>query len=267
MSSTRAALARNSKKANVKLDPPVPGRSGSIPSIQGSRGLNTGPSQNRQQHVALRQNGSNNQMQSYNPSVPPQIKHSQAAPPSATPLTLQQLMTQITKRLHNVELFVQVIGDNTTEAENAGMNDDLAQNILSRLEVLEDAESKHEPNSELITNSTTTDSDIAIIKQQIDALKQFVNKSLKSIVAKSDITMLKNEIATLKKKLHTTEQISIENNAQLMILNMKINTNEADDEDEDDNNIDIDESINYLQTTPITSPSYIVEDEPDENDD
>ena len=177
---------------------------------------------------------------------------------------------------------MQVIGDNAVGAESSGMSDDLAQNILNRLDALEESNATNtNSNAGLITS----DADIVLMKQQVDALKQFVNKSLKTAAAKSDLTMLKNEMAALKKALHSTEQIAIENNAQLMILNMKMDTDEAEavaeevavaedeavdeaeaeDEAEDEAG-DIDESTNYSNTTPVYN-AVIVEDEPDESDD
>jgi len=259
MSGTAAALRRNNAKSSVP-PPQVPGRGGSVPSI---RGANTFHQQQLlQQQMVVQQP---NQMQHRQVQRNPQQQYqSQQPPPSQKPMTIDRAITLITLRLSRVEVAVQEFEQGEDNERRPFMNDDLAQNILTRLDALEENESNKPP---LTLNDAVGSSEIVLLKQQMDVLKQFVTKSLKTTNAAT--SSLKTEIMDLRKSLQILERMCVDNNTQLMVLNMCCATDAMGDEsakniediDEDEDKKDEEHTIDE---TFASSSLVFVEDEPDE---
>ena len=262
MSSTRAALRRNEVKSNTPA-PSIPPRGGSIPSIQGSNSFN--------QQVAMRQQQQPNQPRHNQMNQPQrQSQPNGQKPVQKQQLTIEQAITLITLRLGRLEVGFQQFDSHES---NGSMNEDLAQNILTRLETLEenDNDNTNNNNNNRLDQDTT---EITMLKQQMETMKQFMTKSFKTV--NTTISSFKNEITDLRKSLQSLEKISIENNAQLMVLSMNANANAMDDDEADDLVADADEetadvavSVTDEETDGVindideTQPGVLVEDEPD----
>jgi len=261
MSSTRAALRRNEVKSSTPA-PSIPPRGGSIPSIQGSNSFN--------QQVAMRQQQQTNQPRQQQMNQRPSQPNGQK-PVQKQQLTIEQAITLITLRLGRLELGFQQFDSHES---NGSMNEDLAQNILTRLETLEDIENDNTNNNNNRQEPDTTE--ITMLKQQMETMKQFITKSFKTV--NTTISSFKNEITDLRKSLQSLEKISIENNAQLMVLSMNAMDGDADDDEtedlaavsEADEETDVAVSVADEETDGVindideTQPGVLVEDEPDD---
>ena len=262
MSSTRAALRRNEVKSNTPA-PSIPPRGGSIPSIQGSNSFN--------QQVAMRQQQQTNQPRQQQMNQRPSQPNGQK-PVQKQQLTIEQAITLITLRLGRLEVGFQQFDSHES---NGSMNEDLAQNILTRLETLEenDNDNTNNNNNNRLDQDTT---EITMLKQQMETMKQFMTKSFKTV--NTTISSFKNEITDLRKSLQSLEKISIENNAQLMVLSMNAMDGDADDDEtedlaavsEADEETDVAVSVADEETDGVindideTQPGVLVEDEPDD---
>ena len=267
MSSTRAALRRNEVKSSTPA-PSIPPRGGSIPSIQGSNSFNQQVAMRQHQHQQTNQPRQQqmNQPQPQRPSQPNGQK-----PVQKQQLTIEQAITLITLRLGRLELGFQQFDSHES---NGSMNEDLAQNILTRLETLEDIENDNTNNNNNRQEPDTTE--ITMLKQQMETMKQFITKSFKTV--NTTISSFKNEITDLRKSLQSLEKISIENNAQLMVLSMNAMDGDADDDEteelaavsEADEETDVAVSVADEETDGVindideTQPGVLVEDEPDD---
>ncbi len=299
MSSTRAAIRRNESKSSAPAS--NSGRSGSIPSI---RGVNTFNQQ--QQQLAIR-NNNQNQMQQQQQRAPPQHiqltqqqqrltqqqlnQQQRSSQPqqnhqqqTKSQMTIDQAITLITLRLGRLEVFMNEIENNGLPKDEqdgdrgGGMDEDLAQNILTRLDTLE--EGGCETNPQLENNTYADKTEVSMLKQQVDALKKLVTSSTKTInVTNTASTRLKSEMEELRKSLLTVEQIAIENNTQIMLISIN---KEADDEDEqsdaeqgdaeqgdteqgDAEQGDADDDATAYDATALDNTVF-VEDEPDNQD-
>jgi hypothetical protein len=325
MSSTRAALRRNESKATTPASAASAGRrSGSIPSIRGANTFN--PNQNQQQQLAIR-NNNQNQMQQRQPPQPQrqltqqqqrlsqqqmnqqQQQRSGQQPPqqnqqnhqqqTKSQMTIDQAITLITLRLGRLEVFMNDIEQNGLGKEDqdgdenrggGGMDEDLAQNILTRLDTLEENDGNTNPRIENGGNNSYADkTEVTMLKQQVDALKKLVTSSTKTTnAANTTSSRLKSEMEELRKSLLTVEQIAIENNTQLMLININKESedvendeqDEAEEDEEDEEDADENgataydatafdqgngESDAFNGTTALDNAVY-VEDEPDDQD-
>lgn len=244
MSSNRALLRRNGTK-NTTTAPPIPGRNGSIPSIQGAHGFQNAPGQGQ---VALRTNGQNQIAQRSSGGVQLRQEH-RPTPQKQPPMTIERAITLLSLRMGIAEQTLQELNmANSSEPRSIGLNEDLAQNIMTRLDALE----------ELVDSSASSaPSSSDLIVQHTDALKQFVNKSIKSI--KTDLVALKQSIKSIEEMVH-------KNSAQIMILNMNNEMNNSDADADADADVDPEPDENDIDETFYTQ-GVTVEDEPDENDD
>ena len=110
-------------------------------------------------------------------------------------LTIEQAITLITLRLGRLEVGFQQFDSHES---NGSMNEDLAQNILTRLETLEenDNDNTNNNNNNRLDQDTT---EITMLKQQMETMKQFMTKSFKTV--NTTISSFKNEITDLRKSL------------------------------------------------------------------
>lgn len=303
MSSTRAALRRNEAKSmqsSSSSSSSANVRSGSIPSIRGAgsfqnagagAGPRPGPGANQ---VALR--AATNQMTQGNPNAMrmQQQQHRQyTQSPSQNiknepkkKLTIEQAITLITLRLGRLEVSMQDIeGNENGTGSGGGMNADLAQNILGRLDALEEESTGTSMSASAggdLSGSVeyATKSEVSLLSQQLDALKNVVSKSAskKSASASSPATEtalnnLRSEVKELRDTLKTIETMVFSHDSQIMLLNMNAEANAIDDDavlDDADADADADGDADAEENVhiPDTSPTVIVEDEPEsENDD
>lgn len=306
MSSTRAALRRNEAKSmqsSSSSSSSANVRSGSIPSIRGAgsfqnagagAGPRPGPGANQ---VALR--AATNQMTQGNPNAmrmqqqQQQQQHRQyTQSPSQNiknepkkKLTIEQAITLITLRLGRLEVSMQDIeGNENGTGSGGGMNADLAQNILGRLDALEEESTGTSMSASAggdLSGSVeyATKSEVSLLSQQLDALKNVVSKSAskKSASASSPATEtalnnLRSEVKELRDTLKTIETMVFSHDSQIMLLNMNAEANAIDDDavldDEDADAVLDDADAEENVHIPDTSPTVIVEDEPEsENDD
>ena len=293
MSSTRAALRRNEAKSmqsSSSSSSSANVRSGSIPSIRGAgsfqnagagAGPRPGPGANQ---VALR--AATNQMTQGNPNaMRMQQQYAQSSSQNVKnepkkKLTIEQAITLITLRLGRLEVSMQEIeGNENGTGSGGGMNADLAQNILGRLDALEEESAGTSMSASAggdLSGSVeyATKSEVSLLSQQLDALKNVVSKSAskKSASASSPATEtalnnLRSEVKELRDTLKTIETMVFSHDSQIMLLNMNAEANAIDDDavlDDEDADGDAEENVHI----PDTSPTVIVEDEPEsENDD
>lgn len=297
MSSTRAALRRNEAKSmqsSSSSSSSANVRSGSIPSIRGAgsfqnagagAGPRPGPGANQ---VALR--AATNQMTQGNPNAMRMQQHQQSQYAQSSSqkiknepkkkLTIEQAITLITLRLGRLEVSMQEIeGNENGTGSGGGMNADLAQNILGRLDALEEESAGTSMSASAggdLSGSVeyATKSEVSLLSQQLDALKNVVSKSAskKSASASSPATEtalnnLRSEVKELRDTLKTIETMVFSHDSQIMLLNMNAEANAIDDDavlDDEDADGDAEENVHI----PDTSPTVIVEDEPEsENDD
>lgn len=298
MSSTRAALRRNEAKSmqsSSSSSSSANVRSGSIPSIRGAgsfqnagagAGPRPGPGANQ---VALR--AATNQMTQGNPNaMRMQQQYAQSSSQNVKnepkkKLTIEQAITLITLRLGRLEVSMQDIeGNENGTGSGGGMNADLAQNILGRLDALEEESTGTSMSASAggdLSGSVeyATKSEVSLLSQQLDALKNVVSKSAskKSASASSPATEtalnnLRSEVKELRDTLKTIETMVFSHDSQIMLLNMNAEANAIDDDavldDEDADAVLDDADAEENVHIPDTSPTVIVEDEPEsENDD
>ncbi len=307
MSSTRAALRRNEAKSmqsSSSSSSSANVRSGSIPSIRGAgsfqnagagAGPRPGPGANQ---VALR--AATNQMTQGNPNAmrmqQQQHQHQQSQytqSPSQKiknepkkKLTIEQAITLITLRLGRLEVSMQDIeGNENGTGSGGGMNADLAQNILCRLDALEEESTGAGVSASAggdLSSSVeyATKSEVSLLSQQLDALKNVVSKSASkkspsasasSPATETALNNLRSEVKELRDTLKTIETMVFSHDSQIMLLNMNAEANAIDDDavlDDADADADADANAEENVHIPDTSPTVIVEDEPEsENDD
>jgi len=290
MSSTRAALRRNEAKSmqsSSSSSSSANVRSGSIPSIRGAGsfqnagpGPRPGPGANQ---VALR--AATNQMTQGNPNAMRMQQQQQYAQFSSQnvknepkkKLTIEQAITLITLRLGRLEVSMQEIeGNENGTGSGGGMNADLAQNILERLDALEEESAGTSHSNVSGSIEYATKSEVSLLSQKLDALKTVVSKSASaskksasasasSPATETALNNLRNEVKELRDTLKSIETMVFGHDSQIMLLNMNAEANAIDDDAVlDDADADTEENVHI----PDTSPTVIVEDEPEsENDD
>ncbi len=279
MSSTQAALRRNASKASTPSSAATAGRSsGSIPSIRGAntfhqqvavRPSNQNQMQPRQHQPQLSQQQQRQPIQNQRSSQQQQQQY----PQKKSQMTIEQAITLITLRLGRLEVYMKEMeetkGEHGGDSEQ-GIGDDLAQNILTRLDALEENEGNINAIAagtssipQIENNHYADKTELAMLKQQVDALKKMITSTTKTTnTANTASAALKNEMADLRKSLQSVEQITIENNTQLMLINM----NSDADADADADDVEVSDDAEVSDDVENMGSAVYVEDEPDDED-
>jgi hypothetical protein len=274
MSSTQAALRRNASKSSAP-SPAAAGRSnsGSIPSIRGANTFHQQVAVRPSNQNQMQQRSQQQQLSQQQQRQPIQNQRSQQQyPQQKTQMTIEQAITLITLRLGRLEVYMKEMeetkGEHGGDSEQ-GIGDDLAQNILTRLDALEENEGTMNNAiaagtssiPQIENNHYADKTELTMLKQQVDALKKMITSTTKTTnTANTASAALKNEMADLRKSLQSVEQITIENNTQLMLIQMN-SEGEADAEAE----AEAEEVSEDVENMGSGSAVY-VEDEPDDED-
>lgn len=175
-------------------------------------------------------------------------------------LTIAQAITLITLRLGKLETYIQKGDDINEYGMNEKLEDDVVQNIFSRLESIENR------------STPGTFPELTLLKQSVDNIKPFVSNTkiivgniVKEITEfKKTVDTLKDEITQLKELFLSLQSIVIENSQQ---INQSYSNNDYlyDNLTIDNLNIDNALSLDASDNEIILSSSDICS-ENDEND-
>lgn len=231
MSGNRSVQSAQRRRAGPP-EPSAPGRSGGPqPSIntaqmfasqaRGGAGPNLPPGrlaaqQLKQQEQGLSQQGLSQDMSGIG---------------SINKMTIAQAITLITLRLGSLETRMLNLDNSSPHMDGVSdfSENGIIHSIMERLDILETERS----TSPSTTSSTALNTDIQLLKQQVDTVKQTVIQSKgisttlvnENKILKSQIESLKAELKDTRDLLVTLQNISLENNKKL--LELSINTQDS----------------------------------------
>jgi hypothetical protein len=166
---------------------------------------------------------------------------------SITKMTVPQAITLITLRLGKLEtnMFHQQFVNGESGSK---IDESLIESIMDRLDAIEKRESVTSPSATSLTSATTVNSDIVLLKQQIEALKPVLTqlKSASTSVAKENknlkqqIELLKSELDETKELVITLQNITMDNSQKIMSFAFTNDDQLFSTEVEDD---DVEESV------------------------
>jgi hypothetical protein len=259
MSANRAVQAAQRRRASGP-EPAAPGRSGPQPSINSSQLFSQGQIQGQQGQIRPGTNGrlAGQQAQLQQQQMQQQMLKQQMAEPvdqglaSINRMTLAQAITLITLRLGKVETFLQE--NDRSSTTGVGLDSGIIDVIMSRLEALETQSQSH---TQVQNNGPTNSLEVAALKQSTDVLKTAISQT------KSSITMLTNEnkslrqeVEALKAELAALNNLTMENNEQIMKLSLAVDIDNNDVVEELEENLeDIEDGDN---STDINDNTEIV---------
>lgn len=235
MSSTRALQAAQKRRAEVPGGKPSP-----QPSINSSQMFNQqGQGQMQggrgQQRMPPQSQGTQGQQrqQPRQPQAQQQPSQQQSqGQEGPSKMTLPQAITLITLRLGSLETKLMNMEHSPpqhTFMEGVGGSEAVnLEPILSRLEFLE--QRKETPSASVSTSASQTQThEIASLKTQMEALKQFVvkNKATAPVAtgpSVNELNALKKDILELKDSIKSLQQMSIENTNKLMEMELSLNS-------------------------------------------
>jgi hypothetical protein len=238
MSVNRAVQAAQRRRAGGP-EPAAPGRSGPQPSINSSQLFSP---QGQQGQIRPGTNGrlAGQQAQLQQQQMQQQMLKQQMAEPadqglaSINRMTLAQAITLITLRLGKVETFLQE--NDRSSTTGVGLDSGIIDVIMSRLEALE---TQSQSQVQVQNNGPTNSLEVAALKQGTDVLKTAISQT------KSSITMLTNEnkslrqeVEALKAELAALNNLTMENNQQIMKLSLAVDIDNNDVVEELDGNIE-----------------------------
>jgi len=165
---------------------------------------------------------------------------------SITKMTVPQAITLITLRLGKLEtnMFHQQFVNGESGSK---IDESLIESIMDRLDAIEKRESVTSPSA-TSPSATTVNSDIVLLKQQIEALKPVLTqlKSASTSVAKENknlkqqIELLKSELDETKELVITLQNITMDNSQKIMSFAFTNDDQLFSTEVEDD---DVEESV------------------------
>lgn len=259
MSANRAVQAAQRRRASGP-EPAAPGRSGPQPSINSSQLFSQGQVQGQQGQIRPGTNGrlAGQQAQLQQQQMQQQMLKQQMAEPvdqglaSINRMTLAQAITLITLRLGKVETFLQE--NDRSSTTGVGLDSGIIDVIMSRLEALE---TQSQSQTQVQNNGPTNSLEVAALKQSTDVLKTAISQT------KSSITMLTNEnkslrqeVEALKAELAALNNLTMENNEQIMKLSLAVDIDNNDVVEELEENLeDIEDGDN---STDINDNTEIV---------
>lgn len=263
MSAARAAIRRNeaqataSRKANTNTSTQSASRNpSSVVSRNGAAAF--------QQNQLQTYNGGRQQQQQYQQYQ----SHQQQPQQSKKPLTIEQAITLITLRLGRLEMWMQETEQRDGNPMTTAMNDDLAQNILDRLNALEDAQQTQQQQI-INTPSPTSSAETTVLKQTVEALKTQVAKNIK--VLQNTTKALRDDLTNIETLLTTVQTQTASNTAQLEVMNM-LENNDAEEEENDEvfdqlEEVEEVEEDNREENKDAIPQTVTIEDEPEETSD
>jgi len=236
MSANRSVQAAQRRRAGPP-EPATPSR-GPQPSINSSQMFAAGAQQRMgpgSGQVSGRLAGQ--QAQQSQKQMMEQMKQHQEQPQSQSGLgginkmTLAQAITLITLRLGKVETqLLHGLEQHSLENEdNILVDKNVIQSLISRIDALE----KKPTNVTATAGSSVTSSnqDIALLKQQFDTIKPIVVQSKNTNVAlKQQIDALKTELAETKELLVALQNLTMDNSNKIMAFNSIYGTDGLEDE-------------------------------------
>ena len=243
MSANRAVQAAQRRRAGGP-EPAAPGRSGPQPSINSSQLF----SQGQQGQIRPGTNGrlAGQQAQLQQQQMQQQMLKQQMAEPadqglaSINRMTLAQAITLITLRLGKVETFLQE--NDRSSTTGVGLDSGIIDVIMSRLEALE---TQSQSQTQVQNNGPTNSLEVAALKQSTDILKTAISQTKSSItVLTNENKSLRQEVEALKAELSALNNLTMENNQQIMKLSLAVDIdNNEMDEGLDDNLEDFENGV------------------------
>ena len=227
MSANRSVQAAQRRRAGPP-EPATPGR-GPQPSINSSQMFaagaqsRMGPGSGQVSGRLAGQNAALSQKQMMD-----QMKQQQQQPQPQSGLgginkmTLAQAITLITLRLGKVEtqLFHSLgsgsgSGSMDQDEDNILVDKSVIQSLISRIDALE-----KKPTSASASGATSSNQDIALLKQQFDTIKPIVVQSKNTNNAlKQQIDALKTELAETKELLTALQNLTMDNSNKILAFN------------------------------------------------
>lgn len=254
MSANRAVQAAQRRRAGGP-EPAAPGR-GPQPSINSSQLFSQGQGQVQQQgQIRPGTNGrlAGQQAQLQQQQMQQQMRNQQMADSSAEQglaninrMTLAQAITLITLRLGKVETFLHE--QDRSQFSNSGLDSGIIDVIMSRLEALEtQSQGQNNGSSAVSVSSNINTLEVTALKQNIDVLKTAISQSKTSHTSLlNEHKALKQEVERLKAELVSLQNLTMENNQELVKLSLAVTMSEDVNEelDNDDINININDNNN-----------------------
>jgi hypothetical protein len=224
MSANRAVQAAQRRRAGGP-EPSAPGRPSPQPSINSSQMFSQQQQQVRPgtngrlagQHAQQQQQQMQQQQQQM------QQDHKEQGLAGVNKMTLAQAITLITLRLGKIETHL-----NEQENSNSGIDSGIIDVIMSRLEELEG-----QTVSQTVSTSPNPSSSVEVLalkqtvdalKQQIDAFKPLLTQSKTSLaILSNEHKGFKQDIESIKAELAVLQNLTMENNKQILQLSLSDN--------------------------------------------
>ena len=145
---------------------------------------------------------------------------------SVTKMSIPQAITLITLRLGIIESKLQNHPEGMFSSSDSGIDPGVFESIMTRLDALEKRPASSTSNSGQVANS-----DMGLLKQQFETLKQAVlqqkgsstNLAKENVTLKTQIDNLRNELAETKELLATLQNLTMDNSQKILNLSMGIN--------------------------------------------
>jgi hypothetical protein len=178
---------------------------------------------------------------------------------SVTKMSIPQAITLITLRLGMIETKLQHMpegGISMSEGLSMGIDPGVFESIMSRLDALE-----NKPATTNVTTSSVSNSELGLLKQQFETVKQAViqqkgsttNLTKENVMLKTQLENLRKELTETKELLTALQNLTMDNSQKILNLSMGITDDFEEQEDnqllssndgftnledlEDDNNI------------------------------
>lgn len=182
-------------------------RSGSGPNIPSGRLAG--------QHAALQQQQAQQQMLSKDPKD----KLS-----SVNKMTINQAITLITLRLGAIE--TKMMSGDRPSAENT----EIINTIMDRLNDLENRSIASGSNS--VSGSSSVSVELALLKQQVDAMSKQPKGTKEVTALKNQIVELQSELTQTKDLLNVLQNVVLENSQKILELSMPMESEEYEEQNE-----------------------------------
>jgi hypothetical protein len=149
---------------------------------------------------------------------------------SVTKMSIPQAITLITLRLGIIESKLQNHPEGMFSSSESGMtmgiDPGVFESIMTRLDALE-----KRPVSSTSNSGQAANSDMGLVKQQVETLKQAVlqqkgsstNLVKENVALKNQIDNLRNELTETKELLATLQNLTMDNSQKILDLSMGIN--------------------------------------------
>lgn len=188
-------------------------RSGSGPNIPSGRLAG--------QHAALQQQQARQQMLSKDPKD----KLS-----SVNKMTINQAITLITLRLGAIE--TKMMNGDRPEMMGSAENTEIINTIMDRLNDLENRSIPSVSGSNSVSGSSSVSVELALLKQQVDAMSKQPKGTKEVTALKNQIVELQNELTQTKDLLNVLQNVVLENSQKILELSMPMESEEYEEQNE-----------------------------------